>query len=134
VKELRTRLNLSQKQLADRIGCIRQHISHIENNKRFPSKTLFRKIIELDNSSTREKNLLKFNFRKIKEIKKVKSTNGYVYDIAVKDNENFCAGFGNIFVHNTFTIANIIQKIQKPTLVMAPNKTLAAQLYNELKE
>ncbi|MHA2196608.1 MAG: excinuclease ABC subunit UvrB [Promethearchaeota archaeon] len=76
----------------------------------------------------------KFNFRKIKEIKKVKSTNGYVYDIAVKDNENFCAGFGNIFVHNTFTIANIIQKIQKPTLVMAPNKTLAAQLYNELKE
>ncbi|MFX0025333.1 MAG: excinuclease ABC subunit UvrB [Candidatus Hermodarchaeota archaeon] len=34
----------------------------------------------------------------------------------------------------TFTIANIIQKIQKPTLVMAPNKTLAAQLYNELKE
>ena len=34
----------------------------------------------------------------------------------------------------TFTIANIIQKIQKPTLVMAPNKTLAAQLYNELKD
>ncbi|MFW9998834.1 MAG: excinuclease ABC subunit UvrB [Candidatus Hodarchaeota archaeon] len=34
----------------------------------------------------------------------------------------------------TFSIANIIQKIQKPTLVMAPNKTLAAQLYNELKE
>ncbi len=34
----------------------------------------------------------------------------------------------------TFTIANIIQKIQKPTLIMAPNKTLAAQLYNELKE
>jgi excinuclease ABC subunit B len=34
----------------------------------------------------------------------------------------------------TFTVANIIQEIQKPTLVMAPNKTLAAQLYNELKE
>jgi excinuclease ABC subunit B len=34
----------------------------------------------------------------------------------------------------TFSIANIIQMIQKPTLVMAPNKTLAAQLYNELKE
>lgn len=34
----------------------------------------------------------------------------------------------------TFTIANIIQEIQKPTLLMAPNKTLAAQLYNELKE
>jgi len=34
----------------------------------------------------------------------------------------------------TFTVANIIEKIQKPTLVMAPNKTLAAQLYNELKD
>lgn len=34
----------------------------------------------------------------------------------------------------TFTMANIIQKIQKPTLVIAHNKTLAAQLYNELKE
>ncbi len=34
----------------------------------------------------------------------------------------------------TFTIANVIQKVQKPTLVIAHNKTLAAQLYNEFKE
>lgn len=34
----------------------------------------------------------------------------------------------------TFTMANIIEKLQKPTLVMAHNKTLAAQLYNELRE
>ena len=34
----------------------------------------------------------------------------------------------------TFTIANVIQSIQKPTLVIAHNKTLAAQLYNEFKE
>ncbi|MEZ4156495.1 MAG: excinuclease ABC subunit UvrB [Candidatus Paceibacterota bacterium] len=33
----------------------------------------------------------------------------------------------------TFTVANVIQKIQKPTLVIAPNKTLAAQLYQEYK-
>jgi len=33
----------------------------------------------------------------------------------------------------TYTIANVIQKIQKPTLVLAHNKTLAAQLYNEFK-
>jgi excinuclease ABC subunit B len=31
----------------------------------------------------------------------------------------------------TFTMANIIAKVGKPTLVIAPNKTLAAQLYNE---
>ena len=34
----------------------------------------------------------------------------------------------------TFTIANIIQQIQRPTLVLAPNKTLAAQFYGEMKE
>jgi excinuclease ABC subunit B len=34
----------------------------------------------------------------------------------------------------TFTIANVVQAIQKPTLVLAPNKTLAAQLYGEFKE
>jgi excinuclease ABC subunit B len=34
----------------------------------------------------------------------------------------------------TFTIANVIQKSQRPAMVMAPNKTLAAQLYGEFKE
>ncbi len=33
----------------------------------------------------------------------------------------------------TFTLANVIEKVQKPTLVIAPNKTLAAQLYHEFK-
>lgn len=33
----------------------------------------------------------------------------------------------------SFTIANVIEEIEKPTLVMAPNKTLAAQLYQELR-
>ncbi|MCU0767342.1 MAG: excinuclease ABC subunit UvrB [Gammaproteobacteria bacterium] len=34
----------------------------------------------------------------------------------------------------TFTIANVVQAVQRPTLVLAPNKTLAAQLYGEFKE
>ena len=34
----------------------------------------------------------------------------------------------------TFTIANIVEKIQRPTIVLAPNKTLAAQLYGEMRE
>ena len=33
----------------------------------------------------------------------------------------------------TFTMANVIAKMQKPTLIIAPNKTLAAQLYEEMK-
>ena len=34
----------------------------------------------------------------------------------------------------TFTMANVIQQLRKPTLVIAHNKTLAAQLYGEFKE
>src|SRR5512137_1449977 len=34
----------------------------------------------------------------------------------------------------TFVMANVIQRLQKPTLIIAHNKTLAAQLYAELKE
>ncbi|MBD3670371.1 MAG: excinuclease ABC subunit UvrB [Gammaproteobacteria bacterium] len=34
----------------------------------------------------------------------------------------------------TFTIANVIQSVQRPTMIMAHNKTLAAQLYGEMKE
>ena len=34
----------------------------------------------------------------------------------------------------TFTMANVIEQIQRPTIVLAPNKTLAAQLYGEFKE
>ncbi|MCL4405848.1 MAG: excinuclease ABC subunit UvrB, partial [Firmicutes bacterium] len=34
----------------------------------------------------------------------------------------------------TYTIANVIQNVERPTLVLAPNKTLAAQLYGEMQE
>ena len=34
----------------------------------------------------------------------------------------------------TFTVANVIQEVQKPTLILAHNKTLAAQLYSEFKQ
>ncbi len=34
----------------------------------------------------------------------------------------------------TYTVAKIVEQVQKPTLVLAPNKTLAAQLYSEFKE
>ncbi len=34
----------------------------------------------------------------------------------------------------TFTIANVIEKVQRPTLILSHNKTLAAQLYGEFKQ
>ncbi|MFX1591076.1 MAG: excinuclease ABC subunit UvrB [Promethearchaeota archaeon] len=52
----------------------------------------------------------------------------------IKGGKRFQTLLGATGTGKTFSIANIIQEIQKPTLVMAPNKTLAAQLYNELKE
>lgn len=42
-----------------------------------------------------------FGFCRIKNIKRVKSTNNYVYDISIKGFENFIAGFGGIICHNT---------------------------------
>ena len=33
----------------------------------------------------------------------------------------------------TFTVANVIQEVQRPTLVLAPNKTLAGQLFSEFR-
>ncbi|MHA1456172.1 MAG: DEAD/DEAH box helicase family protein, partial [Promethearchaeota archaeon] len=52
----------------------------------------------------------------------------------INNGQRFQTLLGATGTGKTFTIAHIIQQIQKPTLVMAPNKTLAAQLYNELKE
>ena len=51
-----------------------------------------------------------------------------------RDGKKFQTLLGVTGSGKTFTMANIIEKLQKPTLVIAHNKTLAAQLYNELKE
>ena len=58
--------------------------------------------------------------------------------------QQLVAGLNNGEVHQTllgvtgsgktFTIANVINQTQRPAMIMAPNKTLAAQLYGEMKE
>ncbi|MEO5646582.1 MAG: excinuclease ABC subunit UvrB [Candidatus Paceibacterota bacterium] len=52
----------------------------------------------------------------------------------LKDGERFQTLLGGTATGKTFTMANIIKEIQKPTLVIAHNKTLAAQLASEFKE
>ena len=57
--------------------------------------------------------------------------------------DQICEGFSNNFNYQTlqgvtgsgktFTVANVVERLQKPTLVLAHNKTLAAQLYSEFK-
>ena len=51
----------------------------------------------------------------------------------LKDNKRSQVLLGVTGSGKTFTIANVIEKYNRPTLIMAPNKTLAAQLYEELK-
>ena len=51
----------------------------------------------------------------------------------IKNGKRFQTLLGATGTGKSFTIANIIKEIQKPTLIMAPNKTLAAQLYQEFR-
>src|SRR5205814_7088590 len=57
----------------------------------------------------------------------------YVYDLSVPGPQTFLSGRGGMFVHNTYTVASVIQRVQRPTMVLAHNKTLAAQLYGEFR-
>lgn len=52
----------------------------------------------------------------------------------ILNNEKHQVLLGATGTGKTFTIANVINNVQKPTLVLAHNKTLAGQLYSELKE
>ena len=53
---------------------------------------------------------------------------------AINNYEKFSTLLGVTGSGKTFTMANIIKNVQKPTLIIAHNKTLAAQLYSEFKE
>ena len=52
----------------------------------------------------------------------------------IESNEKFQTLLGVTGSGKTFTVANVIQEVQRPTLVLAHNKTLAAQLYSEFKQ
>ncbi|MFH1958904.1 MAG: helicase-related protein, partial [Patescibacteria group bacterium] len=136
---IRKDINLTQKSLAKKLSVTRSHISLIENNLRSPSRNLINKLTSLPeiklSSEYHELVLLKNIFwTRVRSITKINPPSKYVYDIAVEDNETFLAGHGGLFVHNTFAIANVIEQTQKPTLVIAHNKTLAAQLYQEFRD
>ncbi|GAB2774532.1 excinuclease ABC subunit UvrB [Salinimicrobium soli] len=52
----------------------------------------------------------------------------------INSNERYQTLLGVTGSGKTFTVANVIEEVQKPTLVLAHNKTLAAQLYSEFKQ
>jgi excinuclease ABC subunit B len=53
---------------------------------------------------------------------------------AVNEGEQYQTLLGVTGSGKTFTVANVIQQTQKPTLILSHNKTLAAQLYGEFKQ
>ena len=52
----------------------------------------------------------------------------------IDSNERYQTLLGVTGSGKTFTVANVIEEVQRPTLVLAHNKTLAAQLYSEFKQ
>ena len=52
----------------------------------------------------------------------------------IKENKRYQTLLGATGTGKTFTVSNVIKEINKPTLVIAHNKTLAGQLYSEFKE
>ncbi len=52
----------------------------------------------------------------------------------IREGEKFQTLLGVTGSGKTYTVAKVVEQVQKPTLVLAPNKTLAAQLYSEYKE
>jgi excinuclease ABC subunit B len=52
----------------------------------------------------------------------------------IESNEKYQTLLGVTGSGKTFTVANVVQEVQRPTLVLAHNKTLAAQLYSEFKQ
>ena len=67
-------------------------------------------------------------------VESVEPAHPSVYDLSVEGTETFLAGFGGLIVHNTYSMSQVIARANRPTLVLAHNKTLAAQLYAEFRE
>jgi len=145
LKKVRQEMSISQREIAAFCHINRSFISMIESQIRTPSLTVFINLMkyfrikainlgrvdlleEIDNNL----GLVNLFWTPVKQVKAV-SGYEYVYDFAIPENETFLAGFGGLFVHNTFTMANVIEKVQKPTLIISHNKTLAGQLAQEFR-
>ena len=146
---LRTALELSMKRLAVLTGCSRPMLSLIESGARQPSRGLLTRVLDALANHSRGRVVSDFSWwirwremralcaarwTRIARVEPIDYPHPYVYDLSVPGPETFLAGHGGAFVHNTYTVANVIRQVQRPTMVLAHNKTLAAQLYGEFRE
>jgi excinuclease ABC subunit B len=148
LRELRKQLSLTSKQLGERSGVSRACISLIENGHRAPQRSTLVSILrtlqeEAHSHSAGEawwqcwselRALCELRWTRIASVEQIEYAHDYVYDFTVPGAETFLAGRGGLFVHNTYVMAKLIEATQRPTLVLAHNKTLAAQLYQEFRD
>ncbi len=146
LRQLREEAGLSQIALAKMTGLSRGAFRFFEEGQRAPRRSTLEKILVAlrgtANSRSEEwlqkwqslHRLLSVRWSPIQSVERVEYDKPFVYDISVADNETFLAGHGGIFVHNTYVMAKVIEAVQKPTLVISHNKTLAAQLYAEFRQ
>jgi intein/homing endonuclease len=131
---LRIKYKITQEEFGIKLGVNRSYISMVEHNLRKLSYDKYLSLLKEFPSET-WLNLYKNSFwTKTKNIEKIPTTSKYVYDVAVEENETFLAGHGGLIVHNTFTMANVIRDLNMPTLIISHNKTLAGQLYQEMRD
>ncbi len=149
VRAARISLDLTQRQLASMVGMSRAAISLIELDERALRRGTARRILAaferhaagrahrrptVAEPMDALRRLLACRWAEVASVEPVVPTDSTVYDLSVDGAETFLAGLGGLIVHNTFSMARVIQAHQKPTLVLAHNKTLAAQLYAEFRE
>ena len=131
----RQRRGWSQRELAERAGLSRAMVSAVEGGKRQPSRALFARLCQaLTLDDVAFCGLAEVRWSSVTRVEAVEASHPYVYDFSVEEAETFFTGYGGLFVHNTYTMAKIIERVQRPALILAPNKTLTAQLASEFRE
>ena len=126
---------LLQREVAHRAGVTRSMVSLVEHNRRSPSKLVFGRLcraLEIDDATF--KGLAHVRWSQVASVDVIPPDGAYVYDLSVDGFETFMTGRGGLFVHNTYSMAKIIERAQRPALIMAPNKILTAQLASEFRD
>jgi excinuclease ABC subunit B len=143
-RQMREACGMSKKRLARTADVTRGMIGLIEKGARRPSRVRLGLLLtalegagehspKSDALLVDTRHLLNARWTRVALVERIEYAHPHVYDFTVADNETFLGGHGGVFVHNTFTAAGVIAQVGKPTLVLAHNKTLAAQLYKEFK-
>jgi excinuclease ABC B subunit len=148
-RELRKATGLSMLTLARRAQCSRSMISLVESGNRRPNRALLTRLLNLVGRHLHAqkvtdlrtwsrwqmlRGLCRMRWSPVHSVARIDYPHAHVYDLSVPGPETFLAGLGGALVHNTYTVASVIERVQRPTMVLAHNKTLAAQLYGELRD